>query len=386
MTSPYILPAMLKGLAPLGIDWDSIPGADATSQGNLAALLDICYIASDAIDSECDQPLRSTLDIEELVGPGGNRLVLPPAGQGNGEFQTSHWPVTQALGGQWASAQQFPPQWNAITASQLWVSQGMQQFVGGSFLGSSGSDGMNIIEMQPGIIAWGYGRNAYRVQLAYENGWPMAGLLPAATLTGDLLGGEVLINVDTVVGVVIGAPVTCVGYIDPGAVVTGIGSNTITISQPVALNASAVTIQIGYAPGTTSMIVDDVTGMAGTAPTIYDGASTETVSVLAAIADLPILVLPGVTGQVGQGVITLSTPTRRPHTGSDPASALVSACPSNVRLAGYYYAGAEALQRGGTAFTAPALPGSLQSAGNTPSIGDLTAQAQNQLAKFHRIF
>ena len=191
MTSPYVLPSMLINLAPLGIDWQSIPISGASPQANLAALLDLCFIATDAVDTECFQPLRSTVDVEELVGPGGDRLTLPPSGNGNAMALMQHWPITEALGGQVSPANSFPPQWQALTAAMLWAGQASNQFLGGSSLGSSGSDGMNIVEVQPGYVSWGYGRGGCRLQIAYINGWPTAGLLPAATTSATFTSGNV---------------------------------------------------------------------------------------------------------------------------------------------------------------------------------------------------
>ena len=376
---------MLINLAPLGIDWQSIPISGASPQANLAALLDLCFIATDAVDTECFQPLRSTVDVEELVGPGGDRLTLPPSGNGNAMALMQHWPITEALGGQVSPANSFPPQWQALTAAMLWAGQASNQFLGGSSLGSSGSDGMNIVEVQPGYVSWGYGRGGCRLQIAYINGWPTAGLLPAATTSATFTSGNVDATVSSTTGITEGAPISCLGLLDDGTLVASVGSGTITLSQP-ASNSGTGLAQVGYAVGVTSLNVDDVTGMDGTGPTIFDGALSENVRITGATAVSPVQVLPGLYATIGEGVVTLASPTRQAHSGTEPASALVSAMPANVRLATYYYAGAEAMQRGGTAFTVQALPGSLQSSGGTPSIGDLTKQAEEQLKNFRRVF
>lgn len=396
--TPYILPSMLKDLAPLGIDWDSIPDAAATPQENLAALLDICYIATDAIDSHCFQPLRSTADVEELNGP-DQRLYVENS-TGIAVAQMEHWPVTDVLGVQIAQSAQFPPQWQLLPSTAARPRQASAQFLGGSFLGSSGSDGMNMIEIQPGYIVWNGipgvgGRNAYKAQIAYENGWPTAGLLPTATATGTTDGvSNVITDVTVPEGLVVGTPLAAVydqtgdPIIQPGSLVTDfdVDANTITISLLTMYADTNVALSFGYPAGVTSLIVDDVTGMAGTGPTIFNGQYSETVRVLSGTADAPIEVLPTIFAQIGEGVLTLATPTRRPHVGSSPAQALVSAMPSNVRLAGYYYAGAQALQRGSTSFTVQALPDSTLPGGGTPSIGVFTKMAEDQLKNFPRIF
>ena len=385
MGAPYILPDMLIELAPLGIDWQSIPISGASPQANLAALLDICYIASNAVDTTVYQPLCATLDVEELVGPGGDRLTVPPSGPGTAIALMQHWPILDVLGAQVSPVASFPPSWQQLTAANLWAGQSSSQFLGGSSLGSSGSDGMNIVEIQPGYVTWGYGRGGCRIQIAYINGWPTAGLLPAATVTATFTAGGITASVTSTVGIAEGAPVTCLGFLDDGTTIASVGSGSVTLSQPASV-AGTATAFVGYAAGVTSLSVDDVTGMGGTGPTIFDGASSEAVRVTGATATSPVEVLPGLYATIGEGTVSLASPTRLPHSGSMPASALISAMPPSVRLAAYYFAGAEAMQRGGTAFTVQALPGSLQSSGGTPSIGDLTAQAEDALRSFKRVF
>lgn len=385
---------MLEQLAPLGVDWESIPSANASAQANLAALLDICYIASDSIDTECFQPLRSTADLEELIGPDYRLTVDGNTGVASAKMQ--HWPITEALGARLSPAAAFPPTWQVLPNGALLVREPSASLIGGSFLGSSGSDGMNEIDIQPGyVVWWGSGRNSWRIQIAYLNGWPTAGLMPSATATGVVTDEAATVVLDVVPpGLVVGTPIGAVYGTDgnviipSGTTVTLInsGTKTITLSATPTDDNPAAEIQFGYPTGVTSLIVDDVTGMAGVAPTIFEGATSEGIIVTAAVATVPITVFTGGPPvQVGPGTLTLAAPTRRPHVGGQPASALVSTMPANVRQAGYYYAGAEALQRGGTAFTVQALPGSLQTSGGTPSIGDLTSQAQNQLKNFKRV-
>lgn len=377
---------MLNNLAPLGIDWASIPMQGASESLNTAALLDLCFIATDAISDFCFQPLRATIDIEELLGPGGDRLVFPPVGNGNAMALMQHWPITAVLGAQVANAGQFPPSWQQIPLTSLRVSEPSSQLIGPSAVGASGSDGMNAIEIQGSYVNWGNGRMGYRIQLAYENGWPSAGIMPSATTTATLVQNTNSIAVESTTGIAVGAPIVCLDYIPDGTTVLGIDGDVITMSSEASLGGS-VSVQVGYAAGVTALNIDDVTGMLDTAPTIFDGASSEAVIITGAQATTPVSILSGtVSVQVGPGVITLASPTRQPHIGSEPAQALISALPSNVRLAGYYYAADEALTRGATAIAVPALPGSMQGSGGTPGIGTFTTMAQNQLKNFRRVF
>lgn len=122
----------------------------------------------------------------------------------------------------------------------------------------------------------------------------------------------------------------------------------------------------------TTVSVDECAGFAAgglsTVATIYDGASTETVTVTAASASS------------GPGTLTLSAGLQYAHA----AGVLCSTLPGNVQWAVMLYAAAEALERGATATTVPAMPGS-ESSGGGPSSQTFRVEADRLLAPFARV-
>src|SRR5260221_296901 len=72
--TPYITPDMLQR-QPTGIAWNSlVPRNGSSSQDLNAILIDVCQQATGLVDGHCNQPLRATLNTEELSGPGSNRV------------------------------------------------------------------------------------------------------------------------------------------------------------------------------------------------------------------------------------------------------------------------------------------------------------------------
>lgn len=136
--------------------------------------------------------------------------------------------------------------------------------------------------------------------------------------------------------------------------------------------------------GDTTLVVDDVTGMAGATVTVYDGASTETVHVASAVADNDV-VLPngGGTAPAGPGTITLSSPLLFNHTGDVPATVTVSAIPTDVLWATILAATTQALDSGITSVSIQNLPGSQTVGGH--GIDDLVLQYKDLLTPYKRV-
>lgn len=111
--------------------------------------------------------------------------------------------------------------------------------------------------------------------------------------------------------------------------------------------------------GSTTLSVDDVTGMAGATVFIYDGASTERVHVNSVTANANVT-LPngGGTAPAGPGTLTLSTPLSFNHPGGNPALVTVSAIPTDVLWATVLAATTQALDAGITSVSIQNLPGS----------------------------
>lgn len=317
MNTPYILPAMIQNLSPFGIDWTSIPTAGASEAQNLDALWDICLTATGDIDLAVNMPLRAIAEVETLDGPNDRLTVRGSNGTALALMQ--HWPIIDALGGQITPSGAFPYSWQPIPGNMMAPQEPSAQFVGGSSVPSGGGDGMNGIIIAPGYVDWVNGRFGYTVQIAYVNGWPVAGLDQDA---------------------------------DAGA---------------------------------TTIHVDDVTGFAGCRPQIWDAGASEMVTVTAVAADSPVNILPNLPAQIGPGTLTLSQPLRNAHSGSTPATVLVSAMPDVVREAGYYFAAAEAMQRGTMQIAVPELPGAISGAGGS-AVDSLQATAAKKLGKLARAY
>lgn len=133
--------------------------------------------------------------------------------------------------------------------------------------------------------------------------------------------------------------------------------------------------------GATTLSVDDVTGMAGLMPQVFDEPNDETVCVTAVSATNPV-VLPSpadVTIETGPGTLTLANPTTWPH----DIGTTVSTMPYTVQQACILHATAQALVRGASSITAQRMPGKLQSAGG--GIKDIMADAKELLDPFKRV-
>lgn len=129
-------------------------------------------------------------------------------------------------------------------------------------------------------------------------------------------------------------------------------------------------------PGAQQISVDDVTAWAGVTGFIYDGTSTEAVTVLAAPATAPVQ-LPGAAGtvQAGPGVLALAQPLAFAHT----AGTVVSALPPDVIRATALQASVQALE-GIDAIATQSLSG--QMAGGT---GVLAEEVEMILDDYRRI-
>ncbi len=374
--SPYILPEHLKA-APLGIDWDSIPSITATPQAEFAALMDVCWGASDAIDTYCFQPLRSVAEIEDVAGPD---FRLTAEQSGNYLYETKHWPVTQVLGAQVSPAANFPRQWTQIPAEKMDnINSSMSILTDNA--GSSGSEGMNLIQVAPGFFGWSLGRGGYVAQFAYINGWPHTGLAPSTILAATYTKGSATVAVSSSSGLAVGQGVSGPG-VPNGTIIADISGDTLTLSMASIFTGSDY-LYVGTPAGVTELYVDDVTGFDGTRSMIYDLGGTEAIVVTGASAYTPISIFGGnVSVDAGPGTLTLAQPTRYPHA---PQTTLITSIPANVRWAAYYFAAAEALTRGATAITAQALPGTMMNSG-AGAIKELVAQAKANLTPFRRVF
>jgi hypothetical protein len=188
--TPYITPAMLTA-APTGISWSTIPERNATPQQQLAEQLNICARATAMVDGYCNQPLRATIDVESLQGPGEFRCQNYPTGVTR--LLLSRGPVVAVISGRVSSAAAFPPSWSDIPANQFRPEKPLLGVYGTTAPGTSGGGGQSVL-LAPGWVTWLLGRSGCWVEATYLNGWPHASLTAAAT------AGANTIAVDDITG------------------------------------------------------------------------------------------------------------------------------------------------------------------------------------------
>lgn len=297
----------------LGIDWTSIPRKGADAQAQQAAQTQLCLRASSRMDEIAGQNLQATVDTEELQGP--DFLLTVDGSTGEGRFVTSRWPVLQIISGQWASAAAYSQTGPPFAAIQPWQMRTEGTLIGelGSLAPGASAAGPNAIRIAPGIIDTSFGRKGFRVQITYVNGWPNATVQPS-------------------------------------------------VARP---NGPAAT--------DTSIHVDDITGWAGVAGTVYDGAEAEQLSVTSVTPDT-------VGANAGPGLIVLASALTYSHA----PGTRVSAMPASLQWAAGLLCTAMALNRGASAIAAQSVRGQQMASGR--SIEDLNVEAETILVPYSRIW
>lgn len=225
--------------APTGIPWNMIPFAGATAQEMLAEQTNICWRASNDADRVCNQPLRATFDVEEEVGP-DFRVTSHITGA---TLLASRWPILGIVGGQWSPAATFPPAWSPIPGSAMRARTQLIGTYGTSAPGAAGS-GPSEIQISPGYLPSYAGRDSWRVQVAYINGWPHAGI------TANVAANATTVPIDDVTGMA-GASVFI--YDDANTEVVQVASVAATnpISWPEGVT-NPTTVQVG--PGVATLV------------------------------------------------------------------------------------------------------------------------------------
>ena len=285
------------------------PGQGDGSAAQTAELNNILHRASGRADSIANQPLRSTLSIEQVQGP-DYRMTVDASGVAR--VMLSRWPITAILGGQYSPRATIPRSWSPIPVTAMAPEDPPITYLSPVVEGAAGAGG-NAILIAPGYVSWCNGRNGFTAEVAYLNGWPHAGVTATA-----------------------------------GA-------------------------------GTTTVSVDDVTGMAGAQCFFYDGSATETVTVLSAVATVPVMLPMGGTAQAGPGTLTLASPLAFEH----QQGTVVSALPQDIAWAVILLAAAQVLSEGATAVAIPEIAGALTSGGK--GVGDLVREAKEIIAVYARI-
>ena len=211
----------------------------ASATAKLAEQTNICWRATQWVDSYCNQPLRADVVQEEETGP-NFRLTVPPSGSSSAEWLLSRWPITRVYGGRYAPTSAFPPTWTDLTETKFQLVHPVDTLT--STYPDASGDGPMLLRIAPGIITWWYGRGAWRVQVAYLNGWAHT------SLSENAEAGATELHVDTVTGWVI--PTQSI----TGQVYDGGMTETATVSGVVALTPITVFgTQVETGPGTLTL-------------------------------------------------------------------------------------------------------------------------------------
>lgn len=246
--------------APTGTAWSIIPFPKATSTQQLNEQTNICFRATSIVDGYCNQILRSTIDNEQINGPGNYRTNIR---QSTGETRIilSRWPITSIVAVQWIPTSTYPRtanNWQTIPQGFYDIERpvlGVYQ----STAPTGSGDGGQAITLAPGYGSWSAGREGYRYLVSYTNGWPHT------SLTAPVLAGATTIPVDDVTGWLGAAgtiyddnlresiSVTAVSAANPLNLPNGIGTTPagpgmLTLSQPL-MYAHAAGLVVSSLPG-----------------------------------------------------------------------------------------------------------------------------------------
>lgn len=243
--------------APTGIGWRLIPNPKASQKEVEAEATSICWRATSIVDTYANQPLRSTINTEELAGPGNIRVGVQH-GSGNGLLVMRRWPVTQILAVQTSPNRSFPRQWTQVPSTQYEIEHPLIN-VATDTAAADGPDGGSSILLAPGIVDWRCGRNNLRLMVSYTNGWPHTSLTATATT------GAMVLNVDDVTGWV-GAS----GFVYDGGSTEPVAVQSVSATTPLPLPNGVGFAQTG--PGTVTL----------TAPLAYQHTQGVVVSALPA--------------------------------------------------------------------------------------------------------
>jgi len=187
--TPYITPAVLRS-APTGIDWTTIPSRNADARAQQAEQANICLRATGLVEGVTNQVLRATIDTEFFSGP--DWRVTINRSTGNARVLVSRWPILQVIGGQ-VTPDIFPRNWQAISAALMDVEKPPIGLYGAA-QAADVPDGGQALIIAAGFISWWNGRNGFRLQVQYVNGWPHTSLTAAANQ------GDTTVQVDDCTG------------------------------------------------------------------------------------------------------------------------------------------------------------------------------------------
>lgn len=240
--SPYITPEQLTA-APTGISWQTIPDQRASDAEKYAAVVNMCQVATAMCDSRCNQILRSTIQTEQLFGPGGFRVNQLQ--NGNTRLLLSQWPITEVIAIQIANASSFPLQYTSVITGSWLIERPALGLIGTSAAADSGTGGQSV-QVGPGYINYYAGRGGWVIDTTYAAGWPHAGITAAAA------AGDSTLTVDDCTG---WAPVTPTGQGAAGVIFDTAGTQEAVTATSASATAGpgvltlATALQYAHDPG-----------------------------------------------------------------------------------------------------------------------------------------
>lgn len=180
-----------------GISWKTVPFPNSTAEEQYAEALNMCWRASDEMDSRANQVLRATVDTEVERGP-DFRLTVGNSLPGEARLQISRWPVVSIVSGKYAAAGSSATdgsylQWTTIPASQIVPEHPIIGLQGTASPSAAGAGPAALI-IAPSVLDWSNGRNGFYLSVTYVNGWPHAGIDTAAA------SGATSVHVDDITG------------------------------------------------------------------------------------------------------------------------------------------------------------------------------------------
>lgn len=219
--TPYVTPEQLKD-ASTGIAWSTIPRKGANPQQQLAEQLNMCQRATGMCDAITNQVIRATIDTETLSGP--DYRVTIQQSTGNVRMLCSRWPVLSVTNVN-VTPNIFPRQWTTLPAGYYEPEIPVVGLYGTSAPSASGEGGQSIL-IAP-WANWCLGRNGFRIQATYVNGWPHT------STTGTSIATATQLAVDDCTG---WAPPTPGAQGATGTIQDGGGQETITCTAATAVS------------------------------------------------------------------------------------------------------------------------------------------------------
>lgn len=236
MVAPYITPDVLMR-QPAGLSWQVVPTLTAETPEQKAQLALVCQQVTSLVDGYLNQPLRAECVTEEARWPGQPRVSVDRH-SGIGQIVTRRWPVTAVNAVQVSPARAFPPSWTLAKAAQARIAVPVLMPASGSPV--TGPSGGNRIDLAPGVLQDGPGRQQQLVSWSYTSGYPHTILTQSVQPQGDSLDVGDVTGWDGWTGFLLDGPAT-----------EFVSVTSATAAVPVQLPGAGGTVDAG--PGTLTL-------------------------------------------------------------------------------------------------------------------------------------